>query len=207
MPNGTSTDQNASLSKGQFLALGVAATIAVGGLLYAYKNYTPRYPSNLNRVLDYYGFKTPEQKEALRFLMQQSGVKETDALLDGTAENQTALSRSILAFVSETQNKFTIRTGKQERWEVQTPDWIKDPALQKQILSALEILNMMDAVPPKFERRDAVCILGATRSTMVSRLSYAADLFLSNKLPANWLIMLSGERYVTPDHGGNRVDG
>jgi len=185
----------------------VATTLAAGGTLYAYENYAHRHPRNLNAALDYYGFKAPEQKQALRLLMQKAGVKDADAMLDRKAESQTALSKSILDLVSETQDKFTIRTGKQERWDVQTSDWMKDSAQQKQILSALEILNMMDAVPPAFKKREVICVLGASRSVMVSRLDYAGELFTEGKLPAHWLIMLAGERYVTPDKNGVRVDG
>lgn len=184
----------------------VATILAAGGTLYAFDQYS-RHPRNLNAALDYYGFKAPEQKQALRLLMQKAGVKDADALLDRRAENQAALSRSILGLVIETQDKFTIRTGKQERWDVQTSDWMKDPTQQRQVLSALEILNMMDAVPPAFKKRDVICVLGASRSAMVSRLDYAGELFTEGKLPAHWLIMLAGERYVSPDKNGVRVDG
>ena len=39
-------------------------------------------PSTLYAALDYYGFKSNEQKEALRFLMKRSGIQNTDQLLD-----------------------------------------------------------------------------------------------------------------------------
>lgn len=183
-----------------------ATTLAVGGTLYSFDQYSC-HPRNLNAALDYYGFKAPEQKQALRVLMQKAGVKDADALLDRRAENQAALSRSILDLVRETQDKFTIRTGKQERWDVQASDWMKDPTQQRQVLSELDILNMMDAVPPSFKKRDVICVLGASRSVMVSRLDYAGALFTEGKLPAHWLIMLAGERYVTRDKNGVSVDG
>ncbi len=210
MPNNVSNNQNTStaLSRGQVLAFGVVATtLAVGGLLYAYRNHTPSYPRNLNLALDYYGFKTPKQKLALRFLMKNAGIEDVDALLDSKAENKNALIKAILSFIKITQDKFTIRIGNQERWDVKTSDWMKDPAQQAKILSALETLNMMDAVPPTFKRREVICVLGASRSVMVSRLEYAGELFTEGKLPAHWLIMLAGERYVTPDKNGVRVDG
>lgn len=185
----------------------VATTLAAGGMFYAYKNYVFRHPQNLNAVLDYYGFKSPEQKHALRFLMQKAGIEDTDVMLERKAKSQIALSKAILDLVSKTQDKFTIRTGKQERWEVQTSDWMKDPTQQKQILSALEILNMTDAVSPVFKNRDVICVLGASRSIMVSRLDYAGELFTDGRLPAQWLIMLAGERYVTVDKNGVSVDG
>lgn len=185
----------------------IATTLATGGSIYAYENYKLSYPRSLNAALDYYGFGTNAQKQALRYLMKQAGVNNVDALLDTRAVNQAQLIKSILTFVRETQEKFTIRTGTQERWEVQTPVGIKEPAQQKQILSALLILNMMDAVPPAFKKRDAICILGATNSVMAARLDYAGVLFAEGKLPAHWLIMLAGERYVTPDKNGNSIDG
>lgn len=184
----------------------IATSLAAGETLYA-QNYANRLPRNLNAALDYYGFKAPEQKQALRFLLQKAGVKDADMLLDSKAEDQNALSRSILGFVKETQEKFTIRTGSQERWDVQTSAWMKDPAQQAQIFSALDILNMMEAVPPALKKRDVICVLGASRSVMVSRLEYAGALFTEGKLPAEWLIMLAGERYVTPDKNGVHVDG
>ena len=184
----------------------VAIALAAGGILYAYDNYAQRHPRNLNATLDYYGFKSTEQKQALRLLMKKSGVKDVDALLDRRAENQAVLSRSILDLVRETQDRFTIRADKQERWDVQTSDWMKDPTQQRQVLSALESLNMMDAVQPASKKRDVICVLGASRSVMVSRLDYAGELFTEGQLPAHWLIMLAGERYVTPDKKGLRVD-
>ncbi len=60
--------------------------------------------------------------------MQKAGVENADALLDSRASNQTALSRSILDLVRETQDKFTIRSGKVERWDVKTSAWMKEPA-------------------------------------------------------------------------------
>lgn len=166
-----------------------------------------KYPSDLNAALDYYGFKTAKQKQALRYLMKKADIKNADTLLDKKAANKDELGKLILDFVRETQDKFTVRSGKQERWEVQTPDWMKNSAEQEQILSALETLDMTRAVEPAFIKPDAICILGSTRSGMVSRLNYAGELLEANKLSANWLIMLAGERYVTPDKNGNKLDG
>ena len=185
----------------------VATSLVAGGSFYAWGQDSHRQSQNMNSALNSYGFKTTKQKEALRFLMQKSGIKDTNALLDSTASNPNALSKTILDFVRETQDKFTVRTGKQERWDVQTSDWMKDSAQQPKILEALTTLNMMDAVAPTFKKRDVICILGASRSVMVSRLDYAGDLFVEDKLPSHWLVLLAGERYVTADKNGVSVDG
>lgn len=196
-----------TLPRRSIAGLVVATTLAVSGSLYAYERAQQRYPHNLNAALDYYGFKTSEQKKALRDLMRKAGITNVDALLAQKAKSPDELTRSILTLVREAQDKFTIRTGKQERWEVETSEWMKDLKQQAEVLSALATLNMMDAVPPTFKKRDAICVLGANKSSMVSRLNYAAELFVANKLPANWLIMLAGERYVTPDKNGIQIDG
>lgn len=184
----------------------VTATLVAGGYAY-YQHSYPLYPNSLYSVLDYYGFSSLEQKEALHYVMQKAGIKNTDFLLEHRVKDQTELSRLILEFVRETQDKFTIRTGKQERWEVLTSDWMKDQEQQNQILAALKTLQMIDAIPSKFDKSEVVSILGASRKIMDLRLHYAEDLFLENKLSAKWLVLLAGERYVTPDKNGLNVDG
>lgn len=183
-----------------------ATTLAASGSLYA-NTRLQEYPHNLNAALDYYGFSTSEQKKALRDLMRKAGIKNVDALLVRKAKSPDELTRTILALVRETQEKFAIRTGKQERWDVETSDWMKDPKQQTEVLSALETLNMMDAVSPTFKKSDAICVLGASKSLMDARLDYAGKLVTENTLLTNWLIMLAGERYVTPDKNGIQVDG
>ncbi len=188
------------------LGLLVFSIVAISLTADAY-SVTNSYPHNLNAALDYYGFKKPEQKQAIRFLMRESGIQDVDSLLDGNIADKNALIQKILDFVSATQNKFTIRTGSQERWDIETAKWMKDPVRQAQILAALETLGIMDAVPPIFEKRAAICILGATKKTMAARLEYAGNLYVEDKLSAEWLIMLAGERYVTPDKNGDALDG
>lgn len=145
-----------NLLKGKPLLFGLAAVSLTAGKLYEYEHNAHRYPHNLNAALAYYGFTEPERKQALRYLMQRSGVKDTDSLLDRKAENQAALSRLILDLARETQDKFTMRTDNQERWDVQTSDWMKDPEQQSKMLSALETLKMVNAVHPIFKNSDVL---------------------------------------------------
>lgn len=157
--------------------------------------------------LGLFGFETEEQKQALRFLMQKAGITDTDAILYNEVKDQMELARSILTLVRKTQNNLTIRIGRKERWEVENKDWMKEVSQQEQIIAALRVLQMFDAITPRQEQYDAICILGATRGTMITRVEYAAELFEANKISANWLITLTGERYVTPDKNGVYVDG
>lgn len=185
----------------------VATSLVAGGSFYAWRQDAYRQQPNINTALDSYGFKTPTQKEALRFLMQKSGVKNTDTFFNTSPVTSNVLSKTILEFVKETQDKFTIRTGVQERWDIKTSAWMQDTAEQPEILEALERLNMIDAVAPTFKERDVICILGGSKILMVSRLDYASDLFVGNKLPSSRLVLLAGERYVTADKNGVSIDG
>lgn len=189
------------------LGLIFVMAITTSKVLFAYEQRVHPYPHNLDQALNYYGFKTQKQKEALRYLLQAAGIENVDALLDTQRANANDLSRAILNFVRTVQVNFTIRTGSQERWDVQTSAWMQDKTQQAKILDALKTLDMLDAIPPKFLQPDAICILGASRSIMVSRLDYASNLYSQSNLPTTWLIMLAGERYVTPDKNGVYVDG
>lgn len=188
------------------LMFGLLATAIAAGSVYAVKRHVDQKPS-LYSTLDYYGIKNKDQKEALRYLMQNAGIPETNALLDSKAKDPDALLQSILDFVQVTQKYFTIRTGTQERWDVKTSEWMNDPNKQTKALDALKQIGMIDAVKPTLAKRDAICILGASNSVMNVRLEYAGNLYSAKELPADLLILLAGERYVTPDKNGIIIDG
>lgn len=190
------------------LIFGFIATVATTGSVIGYHEWKKRLPpTTLSATLPYYGFKSEQQKLALSYLMNRSGIKDADVLLNKEVSNSSELANSILNFVRQTQQNFTIRTGNQERWDVQISDRMKDTSEQPKVLDALKELNMLDAVHPVFKHRDVICILGATKSTMVLRLEYAGNLFAKGDLPANWLVLLAGERYVTSDKNGVSIDG
>lgn len=176
------------------------------GSLYAY-HHSHEYPNTVNALLHYYGFETTEQKQALRYLMHQSGISDTDTILDHPFNNQMDLCKAILRFVSETQQHFIVRHGTQERWDVKTAEWMKDPTQHIPILAALKTLDMLDAIPPTLKNRDAICILGSTYLDIKTRLTYTKNLLKQKKLQGRWLILLTGERYLTPDKNGIYLDG
>ncbi|MGI9215168.1 MAG: hypothetical protein ACR2HS_05970 [Gammaproteobacteria bacterium] len=188
--------------------IGFIATAVLVSSYYTYRQYLfhQRYPNSLYAVLDYYGFDSPAQKAALRYLMQQAGINNPDFLLEHQVADQTELSKLILTLVRETQSKFTIRTGNQERWEVETSTWMKDEEQQQQILAALNTLKMTAPIPPRFQEREVISILGGSKKIMELRLAYADELFIDNKLPSKWLVLLAGERYVTLNIDGDKQE-
>ena len=187
------------------IVFGFIATVAATGSVVGYNIW--KKPGTVNATLPYYGFKTEQEKRALSYLMTQAGIKNVDNLLNKKASDSSELAKAILDFVRLTQQNFTVRTGTQERWDVQTSDWMKNVAEQPKILDALKTLKMLDAVMPVFKQRDVICILGARKGTMVIRLGFAGDLYAKGELPANWLVLLAGERYVTSDKNGVSIDG
>lgn len=165
------------------------------------------YPCNLYMLLDLYGFKSSDQKDALRFLMKESGIQETDNLLDKKTNNPDELNEVILDFVKLTQRHFTIRTNTEERWDIEASNWMKNTNNHPKILDALTTLDLVDAILPSFKYRDVICILGADKTAMTARLDYAAGLFHQGSLPANILILLAGERYISFNKNGISIDG
>ncbi len=165
------------------------------------------YPCNLYKLLDLYGFKSSTQKDALQFLMKESGILETDNLLDKKTNDSEELRKVILHFVGLTQRHFTIRTNTEERWDIEISDWMKRTDNHTKILDALVTLGLVDAILPSLKHRDVICILGADKTAMVSRLDYAAHLFHRGSLPAKTLLLLAGERYISFNKKGVSIDG
>jgi len=150
---------------------------------------------SLWEILDYYNFKLPEQKRALELVLQNAGaIKSTETLNEifPKRDNSSLLFKDILHFVSITQKHFTIRTGAQERWEIQPPQWTKEN--KKEILDALIKLDLTKEITPTLHHTDVICVLGSTLPSMNTRLSYMAKLFHAGILKAKHLVLLAGER-------------
>jgi hypothetical protein len=190
-----------------FSLVTVLLAVALWAGYYGWQKQEASQPSSMYAVLDAYGFKTPQQKQALSYLMTESGITDADKKLNAKADNKDELLAEIINFVKLTQQHFTIRIGNQERWEVETSAWMKNPQTQTRTLDALVTLNMINAVAPTLSQSDVICILGSTKNVMISRLDYAATLNREHKLSAKWLVLLAGERYVTHDKNGVSIDG
>jgi len=167
----------------------------------------PKQPSahSIAELLPHYGFQTPAQKQALVFLMQQASILEPHQSLEErfpSRENQDALFGDILTFVRATQEAFTIRQGKQERWETEAPAWLKENPTA--LLSALRTLGMTDAIKPTLHHPDVLCILGSTLGSMTKRLDYAKSLLEEASLRPKHLVLLAGERHVTINVDGSQ---
>jgi 3-dehydroquinate dehydratase len=153
------------------------------------------FPYNLNATLDYYGYDGGDQKRALKDLFQKSSMDINERTFSQSAKEQQLLE-NILKMVQEVQNKLIVRKGTQERWDVKSADWMeqdKDSTLQD-----LKKLGVVNAISPRSQKVDAVCILGATKVRMEDRIRYLESLMQSG-LQFKSLILLTGERYVTKD--------
>lgn len=143
--------------------------------------------------LDAYGFRTKAQKQALVTIMETAGIVDAKNVLK---------TKDACDFVTITQQYFNLRKDRKEYWQVTIPEWMKDPQNQQKVIQALQTLNMLSAIPSKFQQRDVIGVLGATKQTMEERLDYAATL-----LPAKQLVLLTGERYVAANRDGLYLDG
>lgn len=148
-------------------------------------------------VLSKYGFSSEEQKQALQRLMQEANILSANQSIQEkfpVETNYQDLAADIIKFVKFTQDKFTVRKGHQERWEIIPHTWMEENIQDN--LGYLRTLGVISAIPPKFHSPDAVCILGATAKTMLTRFDYVSKL-ANQEITLNNLILLSGERYAT----------
>ncbi|WP_339041281.1 hypothetical protein [Candidatus Lariskella endosymbiont of Hedychridium roseum] len=86
---------------------------------------------------------------------------------------------------------------------MQSAEWMtenKTPNIQN-----LKILGFINAIVPVMKKADALCILGATGPTMLSRIEYANSL-LESGLKASSVILLTGERYVNTSVDGTEEE-
>ncbi|HXW53486.1 MAG TPA: hypothetical protein VEL47_05220 [Myxococcota bacterium] len=176
------------------LAVLVIAVAVVGYLLK--KREAP--PTSLSQLLSAYGIDTPERKAALELLMRQSGILQPGASFDDLFPKRSHTDdvfKDLLSFIQLTQERFTVRTGKQERWEVERPPWMD--ANPEALRSALDQLGMIKEVGPRLRDVDVLVILGARFSTMEERLNYASRLYTKSLIKPTQLVLLAGERRVT----------
>lgn len=168
---------------------------------------SPPVPQSLSDILYFYDIKTAKQKNALELLMKKANILKTTESLDEAypkRPNKNELFDDLLKFLQFTQQHFTIRKGNQERWEVNSSDWMKRD--QAEILAAIQELGVTKAVTPINSRPDVICVLGARTSTMENRLAYTAELYNKKKLQAKHLVLLVGERNVTVGIDGNEQE-
>jgi len=175
----------------------LSAAIATIGIFLAASIYELHSQNSLNNALNVYGFTKPDQKKALNDLFHQAGVilqRRSYSIPSFFEQNQNLLASDILHLVKMTQCTFTIRKGTQERWETRPLEWMLKN--KEQILYDLKILGFVRAIKPKIKNPDAVCILGATRKRMATRIGYVEQL-ISHGLSTDHVILLAGERYVS----------
>lgn len=173
----------------------VFSVVMVSVGIVSYRCYSSQY--SFNKTLDYYGFTHQAQKQAIKSLLQRADiVVGTGTLDDFFTRNvsQEQLVKDMVTVVTETQQKFFLRAGGKERWEIAELPWMEQD--KEQTLSSLKTLGFVDAYVPHSKKFDALCILGATKAGIAKRLNYAA-VFMAQGGAANIVILLGGERYVT----------
>ncbi len=169
-----------------------------------YSDREMRY--SLNDALSYYGFDSTEQKSAMQDLLQQSSIIPSDqSLLAAFPPRSTKdqLALDILTMVKGTQSNLSMRVGTKERWEMQSAEWMTENKTHN--IQNLKILGFINAIVPVMKKAEALCILGATGPTMLSRIEYANSL-LESGLKASSVILLTGERYVNTSVDGTEEE-
>ena len=159
----------------------------------------PVTPPPVQNMSDFYGFSGAEKRSAFESLCQKAGLLPAGKGF-GTATSHEQFITDLVTFVSQTQEKFVVRTGRQERWDVGPLQWMSQAP--EAIKANLKILGFLDAVLPQESQPDAVCVLGSTRPTMENRMAYLVKLMEEGHLRSSHLVLLAGERYVTPGVDG-----
>ena len=90
------------------------------------------------------------------------------------------------------KRKMTIRTDVQERWEVQSLDWMQKKGT---IFLNLSALGFIKTIQTQSKSPDVLCILGTTRKNMVVRIRYSERL-MSAGLQTKTFVLFTGERSV-----------
>lgn len=149
------------------------------------------------QALNQYDFTSDNKKQALINLLQQA---EIDISFNKTYHNFNAFTGGILSFVSATQDKFVIRKGFQERWEVNPLEWMQHNQTEKfEFLKTLDIITSFEPITWKV---DVLCILGSTAPSMKGRIDYAVSL-IDKGLEVKQIVLSAGERYANTGQDGD----
>lgn len=144
-------------------------------------------------ALDYYGFDSFSQKQSIQNLLQRSSVIPINHKFP-IRKTKEEVAPDVIDIVRGMQERFTIRSGTQERWDTKELGWMNENK-DKSLLDLKE-LGFVDEIKPKEKSVDAFCILGAIAPTMATRIEYANAL-IDSGLKTKSIILLAGERYVT----------
>lgn len=161
---------------------------------------------SLNTALEYYGFNEPAQKEALKYLFERAAITLPPTTAGDTFTSSITnqeLITALIAMVKETQAKFVIRQGAQERWETKPLAWMHEET--EKMVAALTTLGFITMVQPSKNQADLICLLGAAKGRMRDRMAFANNL-LEQGVTADAIIMLTGERYVTAGVDGTEEE-
>ena len=102
------------------------------------------------------------------------------------------------------QNAFGRAPG-QERNELKTQDWAKDPELAKRYLNNARSLGLIDEIPPSRTEYDETWVQGAARFRTTTRIAHLKELMYQAIAPG-FIRLMTGKRELTAELdivGGN----
>lgn len=155
--------------------------------------------AHVSDVLAAYGWTSQEEQNAFVRLCERAHVDLGTLNADLSPEETVSF---ILKLVSETQKKFRNRQQGQERWETSPLAWMEQNV--SGTLSDLKDLGVQAAVSPAKNAHGVICILGAARERMASRLMFVHKLSKQG-FKVDQVALISGARSV--DSGPKKIDG
>lgn len=155
--------------------------------------------AHVSDVLAAYGWTSQEEQNAFVRLCERAHV-DLDALNANLSPKEAV--HFILKLVNETQKKFRNRQQGQERWETSPLAWMEQNV--SGTLSDLKDLGVQAAVSPAKNAHGVICILGAARERMASRLMFVHKLSKQG-FKVDQVALISGARSV--DSGPKKIDG
>lgn len=146
--------------------------------------------------LDLYGISTAEQKQSFERLLSRAGIATSDLL--HKKYSHADLPRAFLHFVKTTQEKFVDRSSVKERWQIDRPAWLEQD--QEGILNDVHGIGFLtEEKQPSLKTSEVLCVFGATKPIMQARIKFAESLIQSKIIQPKFLVLLTGERYVTTE--------
>ncbi|RZI47342.1 hypothetical protein EDM53_02630 [Rickettsiales endosymbiont of Peranema trichophorum] len=170
-------------------------TVAMSILVDHCYNPATHYQYSVSNALNYYGFGSNRQKNAIQNLLQRSSVIPADKTLE-QAFPPRATKRELSADISKMINKmaknFLVDDPISSPSNAESLEWMnRDHDLN---LSDLRDLGFVDQVKPTEESIDVLCILGEA-PRVVNVMKYANALIESG-LKTKKIIVLASERRV-----------
>ncbi len=151
---------------------------------------------------EYYGFCSKEQKKAFTFLLKQTGLDVKNSVIKGRITPSDVWK--IMTLVQKTQRQWVRRTHGKERWDVVKK--YDNTEYTQSMLPHLRVLGVVDPYLSHPRTSDAICVLGATGSSMNKRLKFLEYCIEKGLFRRQNILLLSGERPLQSGVDGPEYD-